>query len=424
MDDPAEVKDLISTSLEAKKPGFFYGHIVVLASFLIMMMIFGLLFTFGIFFKPVLNEFGWSRALTSGAYSVCFILQGVFGIVAGGLSDRFGPRIVVAVSALIGSLGFMLMSQVTAVWQIYLFYGVMVSIGVGPCFVSLMSIVAKWFDRRRGLMTGIVAAGMGAGMLVMPLWANQLISTYSWRASYTRVGLVALVVCVISALFLKREPGHAGKPAGAAVEVKNNTSPEVPGLNPQEAVRTRQFWAFGAMVLLWAFCAQIVFVHIVPHATDLGISATTAATIMSVIGAITIVATVSIGSTGDRIGHKRAAVIALVLMFLGFLWLLFARELWMLYLFAVVVALSYGGLISMISPLVADHFGLKAHGIILGLLMMGLTIGGAVGPLVAGNIFDTTGSYFRAFIIGTILAAMGLLAVILLRPRREGMLKA
>lgn len=166
------------------RPRFFYGYAILLASFLILMTVWGTQYSFGVFFKPVSSEFGWTRAETAGAYSLNMVLAGVFGILAGRLSDRFGARLVVTVCGLLMGLGYLLMSRIGAVWQMYLFYGVLASIGIAGMVVPLLSTVARWFIKRRGLTTGIAASGIGVGTVIMPPLASQLISSHGWRTSY------------------------------------------------------------------------------------------------------------------------------------------------------------------------------------------------------------------------------------------------
>ncbi len=162
------------------EPRFFYGYIVVVAALFIMVAIYGVFYAFGIFFKPVLAELGWTRAMTSGAFSLAWIVQGLLAIGMGGLNDRLGPRLVMTLCGFILGLGFLLMSQISAVWQLYLFYGVIIGIGMAGSWVPLVSTVARWFVKRRNIMTGIVVTGMGIGTLIGAPAANWLISVYDW----------------------------------------------------------------------------------------------------------------------------------------------------------------------------------------------------------------------------------------------------
>lgn len=406
-----------------KKPGFFYGYIVLLAGFIIMGISWGALFSFGVFFKPMLGEFGWSREITSGAYALNLFLQGPTGLLAGRLSDRFGSRAVVTAFGLLSGLGYLLMSTVNNIWQIYLFYGVLVSIS-GVCVVPVLSSVAKWFARRRGLMTGIVASGAGVGTIIMPPLANRLILSYDWRTSYIVVGLIVLVVMVVMAQFLRRKPAQVGQP----VDRNGATGAGLPdlriqGLSVAEAVRTRQLWLMCILFFISGYSIQTAVVHIVPHATDIGISAANAASILSVFGAVSIASRLVLGSGGDRRGNKPVLAIAAVSSLFAFFWLLFASELWMFYLFAVALALALGGPSALQSPAVAEFFGLKAHGAIFGITSFAVSVGGAAGTLIAGRIFDTTGRYFLAFLICGILGVVGLVLALMLKSKNQAGLK-
>jgi len=318
-------------------------------------------------------------------------------------------------------LGYLLMSQISAMWQPYLFYGVLFGIGMSS-FVPMASTVARWFVKRRGLMTGIVLSGVGVGTMIMPPVANQLISSYGWRTSYFIIGIIALVLIVAAAQFLRRDPGQVGQLAYGAYEVKvDNVDLGTKGFSFREAVRTRQFWMVSVLFFAFLFYQHAISVHIVPHATDTGISAIGAASIMSVIGGLSIVGRIVMGSAGDRIGNKLSLVIVLVLALGALFGLIAARELRMFYLFAVLFGFGWGGLSALMSPVVAELFGLKAHGAILGMVLFISAVGGAIGPLIAGRVFDITGSYQLVFLICVVLSVMGLILAALLRPTgREG----
>jgi len=403
--------------MRGKKPKFFYGYIIVLAGFFITMVAFGTLFSFGIFFKPLSTELGLTRAVTSGAYSLSMLSLGLTSIVIGRLSDKFGPRLVVTVCGSFLGLGYLLMSQLNAIWQLYLFYGVIVGIGMSASFVPLMSTVARWFVKRRGLMTGLVVSGIGIGGIIMPPIVTQLISSYGWRISYLILGIIILVVIIMAAQFLRRDPGQVAQfPDGQSVVKRGSILSEVKGFSRQEAIHTRQFWMLCAIFLSCFVSIDIILVHIVPHATDLGISPPIASSILSIIGALSIVGRIGMGSAGDRIGNKLALIISFILLAVALFWLLGAKELWMLYLFAAIFGFSYGSTSVLMSPTVADLFGLRSHGEILGMVLFGTTIGSAIGPVVVGHIFDITGSYQLGFLVIAILSFIGLILVSILRP--------
>ncbi|MBA7658005.1 L-lactate transporter [subsurface metagenome] len=409
----------------SKKPRFFYGYIIVVVVFFIMVVMYGVMYTFGVFFKPLITEFGWTRATTSGAYTLYFFMQGLFYIVAGRLNDRFGPRLVVTVSGFLIGLGYSLMSQISAIWQLYLFYGVIAGIGLGGGFVPLASTVARWFVKRRGLMTGIVVSGIGIGTVIMPPIASRLIASYGWSTSYLIMGVISLVLIILAAQFLKRDPGQIGQlPDGEREVKKESLHLDTRGFSLREAIRTRQLWMVCATFFFFGFSQQIILVHIVPHVTDLGVSDITAANILAATGGPTAAGMIGMGSVADRIGSKLIMVIGFVILIVAFLLLMPAREIWMLYLFAVIFGFGYGGLLAVESPIVADVFGLRAHGVLLGIAMSALMVGGGIGPFVAGRIFDLTTSYQLAFLVCTILSVIALILISLLKSprRREGLI--
>jgi MFS family permease len=396
---------------------FFYGYIVVIANFLILVSMYGTLYSFGVFFKPVLSEFGWTRAMTSGAYSLCFLLSGAVAMATGRLNDRFGPRVIMSCSGLLLGLGYFLMSKIGAIWELYLYYGVIVGVGMGGGIAPSLSTVARWFVKKRGVMTGITIAGTGTGTLVTPLIANWLVSIYSWRASFTMIGMTVFILIVGLAQLLIRDPGRKGlSPYGSKTAVADRSNLDAAGLSLQEAVRTGQLWILFVIYVCAGFFIQIIIVHIVIHATGLGILPVSAASVLSIVGVGSLVGRVMGGGVSDRFGNKPTITVALIFMGAGFIWLLAAMELWMLYIFAIIFGLSYGEILCMMSLLPVELFGLRSQGAILGITIFGSTIGGSIGPVVAGRIFDITGSYQVAFMICIAVAIAGLILTIFIRP--------
>jgi len=411
------VKHEVPALGKGEKPKFFYGYVVVIAGFFILMVLWGTIYCYGVFFKPMSGEFGWTRTMTSGAFSLYMILHGALYIVTGRLNDKFGPRAVMTVCGLFLGAGFMLMSQVNTLWQLYLFYGVLVGIGASGGFVPISSTIARWFVRRRGMMTGIAVSGTGAGTIVMPLVARWLISTHDWHFSYLIVGIVVLVVLVVAAQFLRRDPAQMGQlPYGGSEIEHPDLIVQAEGFSFREAIHSKQFWLFFTTVFMLGSVSQTTMVHIVPHVTDLGISAALAAGIMALIGAVSIVGRIGLGGAADRTGKKRVLFIAFVLYLVAFLWVIPARELWALNLFAVLFGLAYGAGEVMISPMVAELFGLKEHGALLGATAFAATLGATVSPLMTGYIFDVTNSYQLAFVVLATLSAVALVLVPLLKP--------
>lgn len=402
-----------------RKPKVFYGYIVVTVSFFILAVIHGMWATYGIFFNPLQAEFGWSRALISGASSLGFFLNGLFAVVAGRLTDRFGPRITMTVSGCVLGLGYFLMSQVNAVWQLFLFYGLLVGTSTGSGDVSLLSTTARWFARRRGMMSGIIKIGTGAGIMILPLVASSLIAGYGWRNSYITLGIVSMVVIVSLAQFLSRDPSQKGlKPYGEREGAVNSSYLVGEGLSPWGAIHTRQLWMICAVYFTIYYSTQTMMVHIAPHAVDLGISAVSAAGIISTIGATSILGRFIMGAAGDRIGNKRALSVCLLVLTSALIWLQFTKDLWRLNLFAGIYGFAHGGFFALLSPLVAESFGMRSHGAILGVVICLGVLGAVVGPFVTGFIFDATRSYQLAFLIMLVVSITGFILSTLLSPIR------
>ncbi|MFC1995603.1 MFS transporter [Chloroflexota bacterium] len=402
------------------EPKFFYGYIIVAVAVLIMLAMYGVSFAFGVFFNPVLTEFGWTRATTSGAFSLSVIITGLLTIVAGRLNDRFGPRIVLTVCGVLLGLGYLLMSQISFVWQLYLFYGVIIGLGMTGSWVPLVSTTARWFVKRRGMMTGLVVAGLSIGSLISPPIANKLISIYEWRISYFILGSIVLIIIVTAAQFLRRDPEQKGLvPYGYSQSEEYTLESMGNSLSLKEAVYHRQFWLLTAVLFSFGFLLYTIVVHIAPHAIALGISTVTAANVLATIGGISILGNIAFGGITDRIGNKRAYTICFFLISVVLFWLVPATEVWKLYLFAVIFGFARGGINAIESPLIANLFGLKSHGVIYGVINLSFTVGAAVGPFLAGFIFDVTGSYQIAFLV---CAAIGIIAFVLtiaLRPIRR-----
>ncbi len=384
-----------------------------------MAIVWGTHFTFGVFFKEFVEEFGWTRAVTSMPFSLAFITSGLMSVLMGGLTDRIGPRKVIILSGFVLGLGFFLMSKVTNAWQLFLVYGVIIGIGFSGTFVPLASTGAKWFFKRRNVMTGIIVSGSGLGQLLMPLLAVQLIDAFGWRTSYAIFGTAIFLFLVTTAQFLKQDPAQMGLlPYGLNHHSKPDSTVESKGLSVEEALRTRQLWI--VFILFWclAFLLQTVNVHIVSYSIDLGITVIAAASVLATIGGVSIIGRILGGISADKIGNKKIYVIGFVVMSLSLFFLALVTKVWLLYMFAIVFGIALGGCVTSESPLVASLFGLRSHGLILGITMIGFTIGASLGPIVSGHIFDITGSYQVAFLICAAIGVVGLLLAAILKPRK------
>jgi len=298
------------------------------------------------------------------------------------------------------------------------------AIGTSAAMPVMVAVVSRWFDKRRGFALGIATSGSGLGTLVVAPFAAYLISIYGWRISYTTLGLIIGVVVISLAMLLRRDPGEIGsRPDGAVLsdgKVKAITSKEDSypiGLSLPQVARTRSFWLMWLVMLLFAVYINLIMTHVVPYATDVGITVIEAATILSVASGIHIAFRWLLGRVSDVIDRKVPGVIGAMLGAAALIWLIGAHNLWMFYLFAVIFGLSWGGVGVTIVTLPSDLFGRRSIGVIMGTLEAGFSVGSAIGAALGGFVFDATGSYTVSFIIGAV--AMIIMGLLLALTRRE-----
>jgi MFS family permease len=405
--------------MEDNQSGIYYGYIVVAFIFVIMMMIWGTYATFGVFFASFVDEFGWTRAITSGAPSLRELIFGLACILSARLSEKYGPRAVVTICGFLLGLGYYFMSQVSAVWQLYLFFGGIIACGMSA-YITVVSIVAKWFHRRRSTMTAIVFSGMGIGFMIIPPIANQLISKYGWRTSYMIIAVGSFILIPLAAQFLKPYPTEKYRSRETeTVSTDFTVVASVTELSLKEAVSTGQFWLISFLYFFFLYMALTVVVHIVIHANGIGISSTDATNILAILGFLSVLGMPVAGNAAYRKGNKQVMTVNFLLMAVSFLWLLVAERVWSLYLFAVIFGIAYGGIQILFSPLVAQLFGLGKHSVILGTAAFAGNMGGALGPFVAGFVFDVTKSYNLVFFFCAILSTAGMIVSLFLQPVRK-----
>ena len=381
-------------------------YLVVLGAGLTQFTIIGLLFAYALFFKAFEDEFGWSRTLLSACTSAAFLVMGVLAIVGGRLNDRYGPKLVLGVSGVIAAMGFALISQISQPWHLFVLFGLCVGVGMSTHDVVTLSTIARWFDKRRGIMTGVVKTGTAIGQVVIPLVAAALIVAYGWRASILVLGIAAGIILLVAASMMKLPTQTAA-----------NSPSNQPGASFAEARRSRIFWSICAMQFLFFPTLMTIPLHIVVHGTDLGMASGSAAALLSVIGAASVAGRLSIGTVADRIGGRMSYVLCFVPIGLSVIALTITTDHWVLYGIMVVYGFGHGGLFTVVSPTIAEYFGLRAHGAIFGPVLFCGTLGGAIGPMIAGRVFDVTGSYFWAFTgLGCLMCAALVLALSLPRP--------
>lgn len=405
----------------------FYGWVVVSACFIIYAIFTGTLTSFGVFFKELVTEFSLTRTTTSAIFSSRMVLGSIFAIFGGWALDRFGPKVIVLIMGGLTGLSLILTSQTTATWQLFATFSVLLAMGSGASYTVVMSTISRWFNRQRGLAVGIVGSGMGLGTVIFAPFATYLIADFNWRIAYIVMAVIAIVFIMPLSLVLKRDPDEIGAlPDGVKSEPSDrqfsgqtpvNGIPKSNSLSMSQVFRARSFWLFSSLWLLTSFTLFLLLTHVVPHITDIGFSSIQAATFLSLNGIAAMAGMIIMGSVSDRIGKKKTAIICSLLSVGFVLLLVWADELWVLYLIAAVYGFAQGGHGAAVTALIGDTFGVANIGKLIGALSLGWAIGAGLGPVIGGLIFDKTGDYALAFMI--VAAVMLTRALFIIPIRRE-----
>ena len=381
---------------------------VVFGACLTQFTIVGLLFSVGLFFDIFEEELGWSRTILSGSTSLAFLVMGVLAYVGGRISDRYGPMVVLCATGVLYGVGYALISIVGEPWQLVALFGICIGLGLATHDVVTLSTIARWFGPRRGMMTGVVKVGTAIGQMVLPPLAALLMAGIGWRYSALAMGYGAAALLLIAAYWMEPPPRSR-----SSVRPTERHGPPF-----AEVRRSRVFWTLCATQLLFFPSLVTIPLHIAVHGMDLGMTRTTAAILLTVIGGTSIVGRLTVGTLVDRIGGRNAYILGLVPLMAGLLALLVVETHWLLFAAVAVYGFAHGGLFTVVSPTVAELFGTRAHGAIFGGIVFFGTIGATIGPIVAGWTFDVTGSYGYAFIGLAVMVVLGLALAISLPKRR------
>lgn len=411
----------------------FYGWIVLGVAFITVVVGYAIRNSFAVFYPTIVEEFGWERGSTALMFSIAFLVYGLVSPLAGTLVDRFKPRLVLPLGGFIAGVSVALCSLATAQWQFFLFYGGIAAIGLSLAgWTPLTTIVSNWFVKKRGLGIGILAAGFGGSLISAPI-AQFLISSFGWQKAYIIVGIFPIAIIVpLCSLLIRRSPQEKGLlPDGAPQKPPRPQHPDEPQTGEGKwaattwtlprAMKTYQFWLlFLVAFFLLGLTEQIAIAHQVYFFRDVGYEPMMAANIYSVFGIFFILGTLC-SFLSDRFGRERVFIPSCLLS-AGAISLLFlirdASHLWMPVLFAACFGLGVGAAGAVFYSAAADLFQGRHFGSILGTITLGFSLGGAIGPPLAGFIHDKTNSYFFAFflILGSLISAAVLMWLI--APRK------
>lgn len=397
---------------------FYYGWVIVAVSYLSVFWALGTRFSFGVFYVAILNEYGWSRAETAGAFSLAMIVHGIFAPVSGHLVDRFGPRLLFPFGAAFLALGLFAASRVESLAGLYFCYGILIAIGVNTLsYAPHMAIISKWFKKKRGLASGLVLAGIGTGMMALAPSIQLVIDSFGWRRAFLILsGVVALLLIPLTAIFQRRSPEEMGQrldgiqpEAGSAV--KNQTpgvTTKAPANEPGRAwslgqlLRTRDFWCLLLSPFSGGLVMNMVVVHLAAYVIEAGYPPVLAATLVGAVGLLGAVGGILGGGISDRLTREGAFALSGLTAAIGVCLLLMAgggSSSPFLYAFVLLYGLGHGSMAPINAAKTGDLFGGQSIGLAMGLLSMGFGLGGAVGAFIGGAFYDMTGSYTVPFLV-------------------------
>jgi MFS family permease len=407
----------------SRKEKIFWGWYIVAGSFFVMAINYGARYCFGVFVKPLALEYGWSRSVISMAATINMLVYSTGAIFVGRMLDRVAPRWIITCGAIIAALGFVLTGFINTPLSLYFTYGLLVGLGAaGLGVVVCSSSVGKWFIKKRGIAIGIATMGIGLGTVLLTPLAGYISKYFSWRIGLIILGTITCIVGIVisQTLMRKTKPeAYCLLPDGDKISFSDQqpTIPTFTKVSTAAIFKDSRFWTIAICHGLIIMVVMSVFVHQVAYAMDNNIENITAATSLAVVSFAGIFGQFFFGWFSDKLRDpKYAYFIGTVILLIGMILLLNARSVSNLYVYAIIYGFGYGSLAPILPIITADRFGRHVLGSIYGLLTFFIGVGGSVGPVLGGIIYDKFGSYQYLWGINVILLA--LISIIILTLKR------
>ncbi len=421
--------------MSRNKSPLFYGWVVVAICFITVAVSYGIRYSFSVFYVTILQHFGWTRADTALIFSLNIIVYGICAPIVGAGIDRFGPQKLMSAGAFVLAIATALCSLANQIWHFYLFFGVLASLGIcATGYVTNTVLVSRWFIKRRGTALGIYMVGFGVAY-VLASGVEYLIGQIGWQNSFIILGILALVITPIIAIFQRLDPKDLGLLPDGETQVshdsegKTNTNKVLYAgsewrkqeWNLRKAIKTRQFWfLFLGNFFMWGIAVNLILAHQVAFATDEGYSLSFGALIFSLYGIFYGTGNL-FGFISDRLGREVTVSIGLSTAVLGVLMLILNNTSitpWLMYAYSLLFGLGIGVTSPAFTASAADIFQGKFFGSINGLIVAAFGIGGFISPWLGGKIFDVLGTYIPALyiVIGALITSA--ICVWLAAPRK------
>ena len=370
----------------------------------------GLHTSFGVFFVALLDTFHWSRGVTAGLQTANLVTDAIVSPFIGRLTDRLGPRRVVAAGSIVLATGLVLCSGVRTAWELYLYFGVVVSLGFATAgVIPHVVVVSEWFPSRRGLILGIVYGAVGVGTLVLSPLSQWLISLWGWPRVFQALAATILIV-IIPLVWSTYRPSPQSEREAAGVR-----GGAAPGeWSTSLALRSIQFWSLFVSRMLGSVGTMLIVTHQVAHVVDIGYSHIWAAGVFGVMAFVSAGGRVAFGYLADAFTKTTAYTLNIACACVGVLALTLATDTsqpWLLYVYVGGFGIAFGSRAVILSAITADIFAGKGFGTIFGFSVMSVGVGGGLGAWLGGALHDLTGDYFASFTVANSLLLVSVLAV-------------
>jgi MFS family permease len=404
----------------------YYGWWIVAVSMLLTALSSGSAFyAFGLFIVPFDEDFGWSRGQVSGAISLHFLIVGLTGPFAGRFIDRHDARTLILIGLVIAGTSYLALTLVSTLWALYALWAVL---AVGTALFGIVPVgvlIARWFDRRRGMATGIAMVGVGLGGLVLAPVTGSVIDSYGWERAATFLGLLLITLPVPFILLLIRNtpanlgllPDGADPDDAAAADARKRATETT--WRPADALRTPAFWFIGGAFFLASTATVGILQHQASFMRDYALAPTMAALGVGITSGVGAAGKLAFGYFADRFPVRYAALVSFGCQATGLVLLLLTQQTWALWTYVVLFGIGMGATVVLVPLLVAEVFGMGSFGTLFGSVNAVQGLGLAVGPLAGGIIFDAFGSYAIAFEASLLLYfGAAILVFIARRPTR------
>ena len=407
----------------ASEPPTRRGRIVLATTFVTLVVTYGAWYSYAVLLVALLGDFGWSRSLVSGAFSMFVLIHGMFAPVVGTLLRRVGPRVVISVGSIVMGAGLWLTAETTAWWHLYLGFGGIAAVGMSmTAWVPSVVLISGWFPHRVATAIGIVSAGIGVGIFGLVPLTQVLIDWWGWRWAYRLFAILIIGWVVPATLLLIRDPQRVDRSTSPGKsEAVTIIPPSQVYWSLGTAARTWRFWGVAVVYFTGCFVTQMLMIHQVAYLVDHGVHALMAAWVGGLSGLVSIPGKIGWGALADRKGRELVYTIAFgaVIASIGLLVLSGWYPSSVLpYLYGVMVGLGYGVMAPVPSAVATDLYAGPSFSTIYGVLYTVMGLGLAIGTWCAGEIFDRTGSYAGALWLGLGNAVLSPIALWWAAPRR------